>query len=62
MQHNATTEAIQRILYKEHSVGSYNRDFIKPFIDNRLDDVLKNYNISKIVDDLAKEKIRKLIN
>lgn len=62
MQHNATTEAITRILHKNHSVGNYNKDFIKPFIDSRLDNVLKNFDINKIVDDLAKEKLRKLIN
>lgn len=62
MQLNATTEAIRSILSKEHSISRYNNNFIKPFIEEELKTALRNTNWNKIVEELAKEKIRLLIN
>lgn len=61
MQQNAMTKAIIDILYKEHNVDKWNYTFIEPYIDKKLDDVLKNKDWSLLVNNLAREKVKKLI-
>lgn len=61
MQKQATKEAIAHILYKEHGVTRYSDAFIKPFVNEILQDALSNKNWSKMVDDLAKDKVKALI-
>ena len=61
MQQEAMTQATKDILYKEHSVYNWDSSFIKPYVDKKLDEVLKNTNWKLLVDNLAKEKVKKLI-
>ena len=61
MQQEAMTKATSNILYKEHNVVNWNRDFIEPYINKKLDDVLKHKDWKLLVDNLAKEKVKKLI-
>jgi hypothetical protein len=61
MQQEAMTQAINNILYKEHNVYTWNHSFIEPYINKKLDESLKNKNWTLLVDNLAKEKVKKLI-
>lgn len=61
MQEAAMTKAISNILYKEHNVSTWNHAFIEPYINKKLDNVLKNKDWNLLVNNLAKEKVRKLI-
>ena len=56
MQQEAMTKATTSILMTEHKVFSWNTDFIEPYINKRLDEVLKNKDWKLLVDNLAKEK------
>lgn len=58
MQQEAMTQATKDILYKECSVYNWDSSFIKP---KKLDEVLKSTNWKLLVDNLAKEKVKKLI-
>ncbi len=57
MQQEAMTKAISDILYKEHNVLNWNTDFIEPYINKKLDNVLKNKDWNLLVNNLAKEKV-----
>ena len=61
MQQEAMTKATSKILYEKHNVLNWNTDFIEPYINKKLDDVLKGKNWTLLVDSLAKEKVKKLI-
>jgi len=55
-------KAIQNILYKEHKVSTWNHEFIKPYVEKNIDRSLKTKDWDKLVDDLVREKVRKLIS
>lgn len=57
------TSAIQNILYKEHKVSQWNRDFIIPYIEKRVSDAINSYgeNFKILVDKSVKEKINNLL-
>ncbi len=61
MQQEAMTKATSAILYKEHNAVNWNHDFIEPYINKKLDDVLRHKDWKLLVDNLAKEKVKKLI-
>jgi len=61
MQQEAMTKATSNILYEKHNVSNWNYAFIEPYINKKLDDVLKNKDWKLLVDNLAKEKVKKLI-
>lgn len=56
------TQATANILRKEHDVQNWNTSFIEPYVENKLDAVLKNKDWDRLVNDLANQKIKKLIN
>lgn len=58
---SAFKEAINDILYKEHSVGSWNIDFIKPFVESKVSEAIKGKDWKQMIDSLAKEKVKALI-
>ena len=61
MLREACKEAVAAILYKEHNVGTWSSDFIKPFVDAKIDEAIEGKDWKLIIDQLAKEKIRSLI-
>jgi len=61
MHKEATLQAVSNILYREHGVNSYSDRFIQPYVEAILDKVLVGKNWDKLVDDLAKAKVRELI-
>jgi len=61
MQKDATFEAVKSILYKEHSVSRYNNEFLKPYIESIITDAIANKDWKQMIDQLANEKIRSLI-
>jgi hypothetical protein len=59
---DAMTAAVKEILQREHKVAEWGTDFIKPYVMQRLNSVLldsKDWN--KLVDEMAKEKIKALM-
>lgn len=61
MQENAMIVATSNILYQNHDVNNWDSGFIQPYVNKKLDDVLKNKDWKLLVDNLAKEKVKKLI-
>lgn len=61
MYREAFEMAIRQILYKEHKVSSWNSDFITPVVEKNVKEAIKGKSWDKLVDDLAKEKIKQLI-
>ena len=61
MQEEAMTKAISNILHQKHNVSRWNHVFIEPYISKKLNDVLKGKDWNLLVDNLAKEKVKKLI-
>lgn len=61
MQQEAMVKATANILYQEHNTSNWNHAFIEPYVNKKLDDALKNKNWQLLVDNLAKEKVKKLI-
>lgn len=61
MQQEAMNRATSDILRTEHNVASWNQSFIEPYINKKMDEVLKHKNWELLVDTLAKEKVKKLI-
>lgn len=59
------TQIIKEILYKEHNIGNWDSTWIKPIVDKYLDskvkEALKGKDWKKVIDDLAKQKIKELI-
>tara|TARA_R110000868_G_scaffold156695_2_gene383713 strand:- start:4254 stop:4607 length:354 start_codon:yes stop_codon:yes gene_type:complete len=49
------------ILYKECGVGTWNTSFVKPFLNEFIGKAIQGKDWSKLVDDLAKEKVKALI-
>lgn len=58
-------QAVQRevsdILHKNHNVNGWSNEFLKPFINERLNQVLASKDWNRLVDELAREKVRSLI-
>lgn len=54
-------EVIRDILYKEHNVSNWSVDFVRPSVNERLNEVLDKVDWKKMVDTLAKEKLRSLV-
>lgn len=61
MVSSALVKASADILYTKFNVSTWNNDFIRPFVEAKIEESLTRQNWTKLVDDLAKEKIRKLI-
>lgn len=61
IQREAMTEAIGNILNKQHDVSRWKTEFIKPFIDTKINEAVANTNWKLLVDNLAKEKVKALI-
>jgi hypothetical protein len=64
MTRDCMKQAISDILYKEHSVGGWNKDFIAPIVSEIVKGYIKNKDDKdwdKMVDDLAKEKVKSLL-
>lgn len=61
MQKEAFKEAVTAILYKEHNVGTWSSDFIKPFVEAKVKEAIANKDWKQMVDVLAKEKVKSLI-
>lgn len=55
------TEAISEILVTSHNVIDWNNAFIEPFVNKKLDQALGRTDWNKLVDTLAKEKVKALI-
>lgn len=61
MTKEAMQLAISNICYKEHNVGKWNSDFIKPIVSSLVNEAIKGKDWNKLVDDLAKEKVKSLL-
>lgn len=57
----ALKEAVGDILYKTEGVSNWNKKFIEPFANERLNAVISQYDWNKLVNDLAAAKVRALI-
>jgi len=55
-------KCIKDILSTQYGVNSFNINFIKPYVEAKLEAALASRDWSKIIDDLAKEKVRNMIN
>lgn len=53
--------ATRDILYKEHGINRWGSEYIKPFVEELVKESVINTNWRKLVDDLAKEKVKSLI-
>lgn len=62
MHKQAMSEAVEKILYKEHSISRYNNEFIKPYVEGIVEKAIKGKDWKAMVDQLAKEKVKSLIN
>lgn len=61
MSQDALKSAVSDILYKEHGVSRYGDEFIKPVVEKLVKEAVSNRDWNKMVDDLAKQKVRSLI-
>lgn len=61
MTKTALREAVTHVLYKEHKVGEWNNEFIKPFVEQQVNKAIAGKDWKAMVDALAKEKVRSLI-
>lgn len=59
---DATTKVITKILFQEFKVSEWNTTLIQPFIENIVNEALKNKDWDKLADDLAMDKLRNLLN
>jgi imidazoleglycerol phosphate dehydratase HisB len=57
----ALKESLSDILRKDHNVTRYGDAFIKPIIEKLVNEAVSNRDWNKMVDDLAKQKVRQLI-
>lgn len=57
----ALKDTIQDILYSKYNVTAWSDQFIKPFIDERLNEILIKKNWEKLIDDGAQRLLTKLI-
>lgn len=53
--------AIIKLLREEHNVKEWNDSFIRVYINNYLEKIISQKDWNKVIDDLAKEKIKNLI-
>ena len=61
MTKDALKQACSDICYKEHGVNSWREDFIKPYVEACVKEAVKNKDWKGMVDALAKEKVKSLI-
>lgn len=61
MMKAALTEAIAEICRKEHNVKKWDDSFIKPFVDTAVHNAIQGKDWNKLVDQLAKEKVKALL-
>jgi len=54
-------KAIKDILRTDHGVGQWKEEFIKPFVENVVSDAIKGKDWNKLIDTLAKEKVKSLL-
>lgn len=61
MLDSAAQRAISDILYKENGVNRYNDNFIKPVVEAKVNECIANKDWSRLIDDMAKQKVKALI-
>lgn len=55
---NTLRDLVSDILYREFKIDTWNHDFIKPFVEKRLEAALAGKNWNQLIDTLATEKIK----
>ena len=58
---NAMKESVGNILIREYGVSSWGTDYIKPYVSEKLTAVLANKDWNSLIDTLAKEKVKALL-
>jgi hypothetical protein len=61
MLQQSMTQAINNILYKEHGVSAWGEGFINPIIEKYVTKAIQGKDWNKMVDELAKQKVKALI-
>lgn len=54
--------SVSNILYTKHNVDTWNTNFIKPYIDEKLEKVLKDKDWQKEIEKAATLKIQQMLN
>ncbi len=58
---SAARVVIKDILYKHFGVSEWDKTFIKPFVESIVEQNIGNTNWDKLIEDMAKDKIKKMI-
>jgi len=53
--------SIGKELQKNHNIPGWEQKWVKPIVESIVEKYIKDYNWNLLIDDLAKEKVRKLI-
>lgn len=61
MMSDCGTKAIKEILQKDFNVGGWNTEFIKPVVENVVNQAIQGKDWNAMVNQLATEKVRSLI-
>jgi hypothetical protein len=61
MIRDSMQNAVSSICYKEHNVASWRNDFINPIVSSLVSASLMHKDWDKLVDDVAKEKVKSLL-
>ena len=61
MVRDSLKQAIKDLLRQEHGVGQWKEEFIKPFVENVVSSAIAGKDWNKLVDTLAKEKVKSLL-
>ena len=59
--HNAVDKNTKELINKDYNIKDWGAQFVKPVLDTLLNNVVNNTDWTRIVDELAKEKIRNMI-